>query len=148
VQLKGRSLGIEDTDEADVDRAARFCDDFFSDVEQTDGTEPPCSPAWFPTGSWPSACRSRALRPDRPGGGRAARGGSLVTAPTLTLADLLVCFEGVVPAVIASASADGTPNVTYLSRIRIVDDDHVALSNQSSRRPAATWRRTPGPACW
>ncbi len=34
------------------------------------------------------------------------------------------------PAVIASASADGTPNVTYLSRIRIVDDDHVALSNQ------------------
>ncbi len=50
--------------------------------------------------------------------------------PTLTLADLHVCFEGVVPAVIASASADGTPNITYLSRIRVVDDDHVALSNQ------------------
>ena len=50
--------------------------------------------------------------------------------PRLTLADLHICFEGVVPAVIASASADGTPNVTYLSRVRIVDDDHVALSNQ------------------
>jgi len=53
-----------------------------------------------------------------------------VSAPTLTLADLHICFEGVVPAVIASASADGLPNVTYLSRIRVVDDDHVALSNQ------------------
>jgi adenylate cyclase len=48
----------------------------------------------------------------------------------LTLGDLHLCFEGVVPAVIASAAADGTPNITYLSRVRLVDDDHVALSNQ------------------
>ncbi len=48
----------------------------------------------------------------------------------LTLQDLHLCFEGVVPAVIATASADGTPNVTYLSRVCLVDDDHVALSNQ------------------
>ncbi|MGZ4709652.1 MAG: pyridoxamine 5'-phosphate oxidase family protein [Acidimicrobiales bacterium] len=52
------------------------------------------------------------------------------TRPALTLGHLELCFEGVVPAVIASASADGTPNITYLSRIRMVDDDHVALSNQ------------------
>ncbi len=50
--------------------------------------------------------------------------------PALTLADLHLCFEGVVPAAIASASADGTPNITYLSRVRMVDDDHIALSNQ------------------
>jgi predicted pyridoxine 5'-phosphate oxidase superfamily flavin-nucleotide-binding protein len=48
----------------------------------------------------------------------------------LSLADLDVCFEGAVPAVIATAAADGTPNVTYLSRVRRVDDERVALSNQ------------------
>jgi predicted pyridoxine 5'-phosphate oxidase superfamily flavin-nucleotide-binding protein len=44
--------------------------------------------------------------------------------------DLHLCFEGAIPAVIATASTDGTPNVTYLSRVRLVDDGRVALSNQ------------------
>jgi predicted pyridoxine 5'-phosphate oxidase superfamily flavin-nucleotide-binding protein len=48
----------------------------------------------------------------------------------LTLRDLHRCFEGAVPAVIATASRDGAPNVTYLSRVRMVDDERVALSNQ------------------
>ncbi|MDQ4134469.1 MAG: pyridoxamine 5'-phosphate oxidase family protein [Actinomycetota bacterium] len=49
---------------------------------------------------------------------------------TLTLADLQACFEGAIPAVIATVSADGVPNVTYLSRVSLVDDERVALSNQ------------------
>ena len=48
----------------------------------------------------------------------------------VTLADIAACCEGAIPAVIATASADGTPNVTYLSKVRIVDDERVALSNQ------------------
>ena len=39
VQLKGRSLGMHDADEAVVERSARFCVAFFADVERTDGTE-------------------------------------------------------------------------------------------------------------
>ncbi len=48
----------------------------------------------------------------------------------LTLDDITDCFEGAIPAVIATASADGVPNVTYLSKVRMVDPERVALSNQ------------------
>jgi predicted pyridoxine 5'-phosphate oxidase superfamily flavin-nucleotide-binding protein len=48
----------------------------------------------------------------------------------IPLSTISACFEGVIPAVIATASLDGTPNVTHLSRVHLVDDDHVALSNQ------------------
>jgi predicted pyridoxine 5'-phosphate oxidase superfamily flavin-nucleotide-binding protein len=49
---------------------------------------------------------------------------------TISLRDVHLCFEGAVPAVIATASSQGAPNVTYLSRVRLVDDERVALSNQ------------------
>jgi predicted pyridoxine 5'-phosphate oxidase superfamily flavin-nucleotide-binding protein len=48
----------------------------------------------------------------------------------ISLRDIRLCLEGVIPAVIATASADGTPNVTYLSKVLMVDDERVALSNQ------------------
>ena len=39
VQLKGRSLGVEPATDADRARARRYCDEFFADIAQTDGTE-------------------------------------------------------------------------------------------------------------
>jgi predicted pyridoxine 5'-phosphate oxidase superfamily flavin-nucleotide-binding protein len=48
----------------------------------------------------------------------------------LTVSGIRGCFEGVIPATIATASRDGCPNVTHLSRVFYVDDNHVALSNQ------------------
>jgi adenylate cyclase len=48
----------------------------------------------------------------------------------VSLSSIERCFTGVVPAVIATASADGIPNVTYLSRVHLVDTDRIALSNQ------------------
>ncbi len=50
--------------------------------------------------------------------------------PRLALAEIAACFEGVIPAEIATASADGVPNVTHLSRVHMIDDERVALSNQ------------------
>ena len=49
---------------------------------------------------------------------------------SLRLYDIAGCFEGIIPAEIATASADGIPNVTHLSRVDMLDDDRVVLSNQ------------------
>ena len=40
------------------------------------------------------------------------------------------CFQGVIPSLLATADADGVPNVTYISQVHLVDDGHVALSRQ------------------
>ena len=59
------------------------------------------------------------------------------------LSDLAPCFEGVIPSIIATASADGTPNISYLSHVVRVDDEHVALSNQFFAKTAANIRANP-----
>ena len=71
--------------------------------------------------------RGGALRPDA---GADRRRTDRPAVVTLTLDDLRLCCEGAVPAVIATAAADGTPNITYLSRIHLVDAERIALSNQ------------------
>ncbi|WP_326540945.1 GAF domain-containing protein [Pseudorhodoferax sp.] len=43
---------------------------------------------------------------------------------------LRACFEGAIPAVMATSAADGTPNVAYVSQVYYVDAQHVALSFQ------------------
>jgi GAF domain-containing protein len=48
----------------------------------------------------------------------------------LGLIDIERCFGGAIPAVLATASAEGVVNVTYISRAHRVDDERVALSNQ------------------
>jgi len=48
----------------------------------------------------------------------------------IPLSSIAACFEGVIPAVIATAASDGTPNITHLTRVHMVDDERVALSNQ------------------
>jgi predicted pyridoxine 5'-phosphate oxidase superfamily flavin-nucleotide-binding protein len=51
-------------------------------------------------------------------------------AGDLRLSDIAGCFEGIIPAEIATASADGIPNVTHLSRVDVLDDERIVLSNQ------------------
>jgi adenylate cyclase len=49
---------------------------------------------------------------------------------TLSLEAVSRCFHGIAPSAIATASADGAPNITFLSHVYYVDAKHVALSCQ------------------
>lgn len=63
---------------------------------------------------------------------------------TVALRDLPPsCFEGVIPSIIATAAADGTPNVSYLSHVLRADDHHVALSNQFFGKTMANLKANP-----
>lgn len=48
----------------------------------------------------------------------------------LQLKDLWPCFEGIIPATIATCAKDGTPNISYVSQVHYVDPEHVAISFQ------------------
>jgi adenylate cyclase len=49
---------------------------------------------------------------------------------TVRLSDIPGCFGGEIPAMLVTASADGTPNLNHLSQVFRIDDGHVAISNQ------------------
>jgi len=49
---------------------------------------------------------------------------------TVDLSTLQHCFQGVMPAIVATCSKDGEPNITYVSQVYWVDAKHVALSRQ------------------
>ncbi len=61
---------------------------------------------------------------------------------TVALSRLRDCFEGVIPSIVATLDAEGTPNASYLSQVYLVDDQHVALSNQFFSKTAANVRAT------
>ena len=68
-----------------------------------------------------------------------------MTAPrfAIPLADIDDCFQGIVPSAIASSSPEGVPNVTELSIVYRVDDEHVALSRQFFSKTIANLQANP-----
>jgi hypothetical protein len=48
----------------------------------------------------------------------------------IKLSSISRCFQGVIPSLIATADATGLPNVSYASQVYLIDDQHVALSQQ------------------
>lgn len=64
----------------------------------------------------------------------------------IRLRDLSACFEGVIPSIISTAAPDGTPNISYLSHVEFVDDEHVALSNQFFSKTHLNVRANPAAA--
>ena len=66
-----------------------------------------------------------------------------MSSQLFSLDDLSRCFEGSIPAALSTCSADGTPNVSYLSRARRVDDERIALSNQFMSKTARNLAENP-----
>ena len=60
----------------------------------------------------------------------------------VALSDIRDSFEGVIPSIVATLDEAGVPNVTYLSQVYYVDEEHVALSNQFFSKTAANVRAT------
>ncbi|HEX5141441.1 MAG TPA: pyridoxamine 5'-phosphate oxidase family protein, partial [Dehalococcoidia bacterium] len=59
------------------------------------------------------------------------------------LSEIDDCFQGVVPAAVTSVSLDGVPNITELSIVHRIDDDHIALSRQFFNKTIANLQSNP-----
>jgi GAF domain/Pyridoxamine 5'-phosphate oxidase len=55
---------------------------------------------------------------------------SASSRPTVPLESIASCFEGIIPSTICSCSKGGTPNLTYLSIVHVLDTRYVGLSYQ------------------
>src|SRR5690606_21825168 len=67
------------------------------------------------------------IHPDTgPGSGRSDR----CTSVSVSLETVRACLDGVIPGAVATCSADGTPNISYISQVEYVDGEHIALSFQ------------------
>ena len=62
---------------------------------------------------------------------------------SIPLAEIARCFEGEIPTALATCSAAGEPNVILLSRVYLVDDHHVAISNQFFTKTVANLAANP-----
>ena len=57
-----------------------------------------------------------------------------MTEGSVPLESILPCLQGVIPSSFATCSADGVPNVTYMSIVQYVDSERIALSRQFFRK--------------
>ena len=68
---------------------------------------------------------------------------SAVRALSVPLDSIAPCFEGVIPASVCSCSREGLPNVTFLSIVHRLDENHVGLSFQFFNKTRKNMQENP-----
>ena len=66
----------------------------------------------------------------------------------IELEDIVSALDGAIPSPMVSCSADGVPNVTYLSLVQYVDSEHIALSFQFFNKTRANILDNPHVQVW
>ena|SRR6188472_3367121 len=62
---------------------------------------------------------------------------------TVFTEEVKASMQGIIPSVLVTCSADGIPNITYISQVYYVDDEHVALSHQFFNKSIRNIRENP-----
>jgi adenylate cyclase len=62
---------------------------------------------------------------------------------SVQLAEIMECFEGMIPGTMTTAGKDGIPNINNVSKVDYVDPTHVALSRQFFRKSAKNLDENP-----
>ena len=143
VQLKGRGTGIEAATAADRDRAGEYIERVVRRHRRP--------PTGTPGRCWSASARAATcactvvveeLFDQTPGPGagkpRRCRRERRRRSPTSPAAS-----RARSPPSSRRRRADGTPNITYLSRVHMVDDERVALSNQFFSKTARNLAENP-----
>jgi hypothetical protein len=66
-----------------------------------------------------------------------------MSSGTLDVAAMRGCWDGVIPPVLVTCSLDGRPNVAHVSQLHLVDESHIAVSNQYFSKTSANLEANP-----
>jgi len=66
-----------------------------------------------------------------------------VSGLSVALEEIQPCLQGVIPSCLATCSADGVPNITFLSIVHYVDSERVALTRQFFNKTTANLDANP-----
>ena len=68
---------------------------------------------------------------------------SALSKLTVPLESIELCLEGIIPATVGTCSREGTPNLTFLSIVHRLDENHVGLSFQFFNKTRANILENP-----